>query len=78
MIVTYQYTKLHMLNSNGSLTAIKLETTQKIHVIAMSVKKTKKINYYDKVGIVFLRCSAHKFRPIHLIMLMFLLLYTSE
>jgi len=67
-----------MLNSNGSLTAIKLETTQKIHVIAMSVKIPQKINYYDKDGIVFLRCFAHKFRPIHLVMLMFLLLYMSE
>jgi hypothetical protein len=53
MIVIYQYTELHMLNTNGSLTAIKLETTYKIHVIAMSVSVPQKINYYDTDGIFF-------------------------
>jgi hypothetical protein len=42
-----------MLNSNGSLTAIKLETTHKIHVIVMSVKVPQKTNYYDKDGVAF-------------------------
>jgi len=53
MIVICQCTKLHMLNSNGSFAAIKLETTHKIHVIAMSVKDPQKINYCDKDRIVF-------------------------
>jgi len=55
MTVIYQYAKLHTLNSNGSLTAIKLETTHKVQVIATSVKVPQKINYHDKDGIAFLK-----------------------
>jgi hypothetical protein len=52
--------------------------TYKTNVIAMSISVPQKINYYVKDRIVFLRCFTYKFRPIHLVMLMFLLLPKSE
>jgi hypothetical protein len=42
-----------MLNANGSITVITMETKYKICVTVMSVYFLQKINYCDKDGIIF-------------------------